>query len=103
PYVNPYNPDGSYNDLDFILQGQPNAVQELLENPANNDQLKALAAVNLEYKFPFLKGLSAKTKWGVDFTSDDNDQYISKETYLGSQQVGSRGSFSRGSSRRVRY
>ena len=103
PYVTAYNPDGSYNDLDFILQGQPNALREHLENPFTNNQLKGIVAANLEYKFPFMKGLSARTNWGVDYTSDDNDQYISKETYLGSQQTGTQGSFSRGSTRRVRY
>jgi len=103
PYVTAYNPDGTYNNLDFLLQGQPNALQELLENPAHNNQLKGIASSSLEYKFSFLKGLSARTNWGVDYTSDDNDQYISKDTYLGSQQAGTKGSFSRGSIRRVRY
>ncbi len=103
PYVTAYNADGSYNGLDLLLQGQPNALQELLESPARNNQLKGIAAASLEYKFPFLKGLSARTNWGVDYTSDDNEQYISKDTYLGSQQTGTQGAFTRGSTRRVRY
>lgn len=103
PYVTPYFPDGSYNDWDYRLQGQPNALQELLENPRVNDQLKAVAAAALEYKFPFLKGLSARTNWGVDFTDNSTSVYIDKDTYLGSQQNGTDGSFSRGSLKRVRF
>jgi TonB-dependent starch-binding outer membrane protein SusC len=103
PYVTPYLPDGTFNGLDLILQGQPNALKELLLNPSNNNQLKGLAAANLEYKFPFLKGLSVRTNWGVDYTNDDNTRYIDKTTYLGSQQTGTQGSFSHASTKRVRY
>ncbi|MBC7873373.1 MAG: SusC/RagA family TonB-linked outer membrane protein [Ferruginibacter sp.] len=103
PYVTAYLPDGSFNELDLILQGQPNALKELLLSPATNNQLKGLAAVNLEYKFSFLKGLSAKTNWGVDYTNDDNTRYIDRTTYLGSQQVGTQGSFAHATTRRVRY
>jgi TonB-linked SusC/RagA family outer membrane protein len=103
PYVTPYFPDGSYNNTDFLLQGQPNALQELLENPRTNNQLKGVAALSLEYKFPFLKGLSARTNWGVDYTDNATTRYIDKDTYLGSQQTGTDGSFSRGSLKRVRY
>lgn len=103
PYVTPYLPDGSFNELDMILQGQPNALKELLLNPSVNKQLKGVAALSLEYKIPFLKGLSARTNWGVDYTEDDNTRYIDKTTYLGSQQTGTQGSFSHGNARVVRY
>lgn len=103
PYVTPYLPDGSYNMADMNIQGQPNAVQELLENPARNKQLKGIAAVNLEYSLPFLKGLVARTNWGVDFTENVNDRYISRTTYLGTQQRGTRGSFAQSFNRGVRY
>lgn len=103
PYVTPYLPDGSFNEEDLILQGQPNALKELLLSPSTNNQLKGIAAVSLDYKFKFLKGLSARTNWGVDYTNDDNTRYIDRTTYLGSQQVGTQGSFARASTRRVRY
>ncbi len=103
PYVTPYLPDGSFNEFDMILQGQPNALKELLLNPTANNQLKAIAVASLEYKFPFAKGLTAKTNWGVDYTDDDNTAYINKTTYLGSQQVGASGSFTHGSAKVVRY
>ncbi len=103
PYVTAYNPDGSFNHTDMVLQGQPNALEELLLSPAATAQLKGLAAVSLEYKFPFLKGLSARTNWGADYTDDDITRYIDKTTYLGSQQVRSQGSFSHANTKRVRY
>lgn len=103
PYVTPYNADGTYNNTDMLLQGQPNGLQELLENPRVNNQLKAVAAMSLDYKFAFLKGLSARTNWGADFTDNSTTRYVDKDTYFGSQQTGTDGSFSRGSLKRVRY
>jgi len=93
PYVTPYLPDGSYNELDLLLQGQPNAVKELVENPLNNKQLKLVGGINIEYRFPFIKGLSARTNVGIDYTENENQQYFDLSTYQGSQQTGSRGSF----------
>jgi TonB-dependent starch-binding outer membrane protein SusC len=103
PYVTPYLPDGSFNDADMILQGQPNALKELLLSPAQNRQLKAIASASLEYRFAFIKGLSARTNWGVDFTDDDATRYIDATTYLGSQQVRNQGSFTHAGTKRVRY
>lgn len=103
PYVTAYNPDGTYNRFDFLLQGQPNALEELIENPVTNKQIKAIATASVEYRFPGIRGLSVRTNWGVDFTNDDNSQYISKTTYLGSQQTGTQGSFSQNHLKRVRW
>ncbi|MFT3981691.1 MAG: TonB-dependent receptor [Ferruginibacter sp.] len=99
PYVTPYLPDGSYNDFDFDLQGQPNPVKELLENPASNRQLKMIGSINLEYRFPFLRGLVARTNWGLDYTQNDNQQYFDRNTYQGSQQTGAQGSFGQNTTR----
>ena len=93
PYVTPYLPGGSYNELDLLLQGQPNAVKELLENPGGNQQLKLVGGLSVEYKFPTIKGLSAKTNIGIDYTENENNQYFDRSTYQGSQQTGSQGSF----------
>lgn len=102
PYVTPYLPDGSYNDFDFELQGQPNPVKELLENPGSNKQLKMIGSVSLEYRFPTLKGLVARTNWGLDFTQNDNNQYFDRNTYQGSQQTGSQGSYGENTSKNNR-
>ncbi len=103
PYVTPYLPDGSYNDADMAIQGQPNALKELLENPRTNRQLKGLAAFNLEYRAPFLQGLTAKTNLGVDFTDNTIQRYVSPTTYLGSQQTGGQGSFAQSNNRNRRF
>lgn len=102
PYVTPYLPDGSYNDFDFDLQGQPNPVKELLGNPGSNKQLKMIGSVSLEYRFPTLKGLVARTNWGLDFTQNDNNQYFDRNTYQGSQQTGAQGSYGENTSKNNR-
>ena len=99
PYVTPFLPDGSYNELDLLLQGQPNAVKELVENPVSNKQLKLVGGLNLEYRFPLIKGLSARTNWGIDYTENENQQYFDRSTYQGSQQTGGQGSFGQNSTK----
>ena len=99
PYVTPYLPDGSYNELDLLLQGQPNAVKELLENPGSNKQLKLVGGLTVEYRFPTIKGLSARTNIGIDYTENENQQYFDRSTYQGSQQTGGRGSFGQNSTK----
>ena len=103
PYVTAYLPKGSYNDADMAIQGQPNPFRELIENPRSNKQLKGIGNVSAEYNAPFLRGLSARTNWGVDFTENINRRYVDRTTYLGSQQTGGRGSYSEGYNRNVRY
>ncbi len=102
PYVTAYLPDGSYNEFDMELQGQPNPVQELLENPVSNKQLKMIGNISLEYRFPKLKGLVARTNWGLDFTDNENQQYFDRSTYQGSQQIGGQGSFGQNTTKRNR-
>lgn len=103
PYVTPYLPDGSYNEADLDLQGQPNAVKELVENPVKNRQLKLIGSLSLEYKFPQIKGLSAKTNYGIDHSGDENEFYFDRTTYQGQQQTGSNGSFGKGYLRNTRH
>lgn len=102
PYITAYLPDGTYNEFDLLLQGQPNPVKELVENPVSNKQLKLIGALNVEYKFPTIRGLSLRSNWGIDYTEDENQQYFSKDTYQGSQQTGSQGSFGEGISKNNR-
>ncbi|MDB5202378.1 MAG: TonB-dependent receptor [Ferruginibacter sp.] len=102
PYVTPYLPDGSYNELDLDLQGQPNAVKELLENPVKNKQLKLIGGLSLEYRFPTIKGLTAKSNIGIDYTENENQQYFDRSTYQGSQQTGGQGSFGQNTTKNTR-
>ena len=99
PYVTPFLPDGSYNELDLLLQGQPNAVKELVENPVSNKQLKLVGGLSVEYRFATIKGLSARTNIGIDYTENENQQYFDRSTYQGSQQTGSQGSFGQNSTK----
>jgi TonB-linked SusC/RagA family outer membrane protein len=102
PYLTPYDKDGNYM-VDPTVNGQPNALQEMLENRTSFPQGKAIANVYVEYKFPFLKGLSARTNWGFDYTQNETEVYYDKSTYTGQQQQGGNGSLSRGFNRNFRY
>jgi len=102
PYVTAYLPNGAYNEADFDLQGQPNPVKELLENPVSNKQLKLIGGLSLEYRFPWAKGLTARTNMGVDYTEAENQQYFDRSTYQGSQQTGGQGSFGQNTTKNTR-
>src|SRR3954470_14870112 len=101
PYLNLYDADGNYQ-VDF-LQGQPNPLQELLENFGNSDQLKGVGNVYIEFAVPWVKGLKAKTLWGVDFTEDEAFTYLDRTTDQGSQSQGGNGEVDRAFSRTFRY
>ena len=101
PYLNLYDANGNYQ-ADF-LQGQPNPLAELLENHGNSDQLKGVGNVYVEFALPWVKGLKAKTLWGVDFTEDEGFTYLDRSTDQGSQSQGSNGEVDRSFSRTFRY
>lgn len=93
-WSNPYEvdklPDGSYNNFrGNLLSGQPNGAMELFENKRNTKQLKGIGTVYLEYHLPAVEGLYARTNWGVDYTQDEGDTYISPLTSTGFARQGS--------------
>ncbi|NOT76128.1 MAG: TonB-dependent receptor [Cyclobacteriaceae bacterium] len=100
PYEKPYDDNGDYTK---IKSGQPNALQELLENHRHFFDIKAIVNVYGEYFVPAVQGLSVKTSWGTDYTQRENDTYFDKSTYTGSQTPGQSGSQSRGSSSVVNF
>jgi TonB-linked SusC/RagA family outer membrane protein len=100
PYEKPFNDDGSYTE---IVSGQPNPLQEIEQNKRKNNQTKAVGNVYMEYKFPFLQGLSARTSWGGDYTQDEANVYLAPQTYQGSIAQGGTGSLTRGISKVFRY
>lgn len=102
PYEKPYQDDGSYTQL---VSGQPNALEELLENNNLRQQLKGVGNVFLTYTAPFLKGLTLKTVWGGDYASNEGTIYIDPTTRLGSgaATLGRAGSLSRTYNRSFRY
>ena len=100
PYVTPYLPDGEFNRDD--PGGNPNPLVDLYLTTNRNKQIKALGSVNLEYRMPFLRGLTARTLWGVDFTDNQNENYIDVNSYANDVVQGSSGAFSQTSLRRTR-
>lgn len=100
PYETPYDKNGNYT---AITSGQPNALQELLENSNLRQQYKGVGNIFVSYNAPFLKGLSFRTNWGGDFRMNENTVYTDPTTVTGRAQVGGRGSFGRGTDRRFTY
>ncbi|WP_205502998.1 SusC/RagA family TonB-linked outer membrane protein [Rufibacter psychrotolerans] len=100
PYETPYDENGEYT---VITSGQPNALQELLENSNLRQQLKGVGTVYLSYAVPFVKGLTLSTRWGGDFRSDESTVYTDPTTYNGSFATGGSGSLTRGYARNFRY
>jgi TonB-linked SusC/RagA family outer membrane protein len=101
PYLNLYDADGNYQ-ADF-LQGQPNPLQELLDNKGNADELKGIASAYVEFNVPWIKGLRARTNWGGDFTQNEAFLYLDRNTDQGSQSTGGNGQVSRAYSKTFRY
>ncbi|MBS1978734.1 MAG: TonB-dependent receptor [Bacteroidetes bacterium] len=100
PYEKPYDDSGNYTK---IRSGQPNALQELLENHTRYYDVKGIVNAYAEYFVPFVKDLSVKTSWGTDYTQRETDQYFDKTTYTGQQTPGQSGSQTRGSSYNVNF
>ncbi|HEX8315652.1 MAG TPA: TonB-dependent receptor plug domain-containing protein, partial [Flavisolibacter sp.] len=91
PYVTPYNPDGSFNLDD--PGANPNPLPDLLLNINRNKQIKAVGSVSLDYRIPFVRGLSARTLWGIDFTDNRNEDYIDINSYSNNVVPGQAGSY----------
>ena len=100
PYVTPYGPDGDFNRDD--PGGNPNPLVDLYLTTNRNKQIKGIGAINLEYRFPFARGLSVRTLWGIDFTDNQNEAYVDVNSYTNDVVQGSSGAFSVGSLRRTR-
>ncbi len=100
PYEKPYVDNGEYTK---IRSGQPNALQELLENHRTFNDVKAIVNMYAEYFVPSIEGLSIKTSWGTDYTQRESDVYFDKSTYTGLQTPGQSGSQTRGSSYNVNF
>ncbi len=100
PYETPYDDEGKYTEM---VSGQPNALQELLENSNLRQQFKGVGNVFLGVNVPFIRGLSLRTNWGGDFTSNERSLYVDPTTSIGRSQLGNRGSFGRIYGKRFRY
>lgn len=100
PYEKPYDENGDYTQ---ITSGQPNALQELLENNNLRQQIKAVASIYGTYNVPFVKGLSVKSSWGGDFTSNEQTIFTDGTTATGAGTPSQKGSLFRQYGKRFRY
>ena len=101
PYLSLYDADGHYQ-TDF-LQGQPNPLQEILDNYSSGDQLKGIGNAYVEFNVPWVRGLRARTSWGGDYTQNEAFAYLDKGTDQGSQSTGGNGQVGRAFGKTFRY
>ncbi|HMH24596.1 MAG TPA: SusC/RagA family TonB-linked outer membrane protein [Puia sp.] len=94
PYFTPYDKSGNYLQ-DPTPSGQPNPLQELLENHTSFPQWKGVANAFMEYRLPAVKGLMLRTNWGFDYTQNEQNIFNNKTTYAGSLAQGGEGSLLR--------
>jgi TonB-dependent starch-binding outer membrane protein SusC len=109
-WSNPYERDidprtGDYQETGGpntgqLTSGQPNGAMELFLNYNYNHQLKGIATSYLEFHFPFLKGLHARTNWGIDYTQNESAGFTSPRTSVG---IARQGILTRGYNRLARY
>lgn len=102
PYFTPYDKDGKYLQ-DPTPSGQPNPLQELLEIKRKFPQWKGVANAFVEYKLPFVKGITLRTNWGLDYTQNESEVYNAPGTNAGAQAQGGQGSLLRLFNRNFRY
>ncbi|MGB0523169.1 MAG: SusC/RagA family TonB-linked outer membrane protein [Flammeovirgaceae bacterium] len=100
PYETVFDENGDYT---VVRTGQPNAVQELVENPRNREDVRAVANIKMGYDLPFVKGLSINTNWGVDFRDRQTRTFLDPQTNAGQQATSGSGSLSRGDQRDVQF
>jgi TonB-dependent starch-binding outer membrane protein SusC len=102
PYFTPYDKEGNYLQ-DPTPSGQPNPLQELLENKRRFPQWKAIGNVFAEYKLPFYPAIMLRTNWGLDYTQNETEIYNRRTTAAGQVATGGQGSLARAFNRNLRY
>lgn len=84
PYERAIDPNtGDYQQFGgagYLISGQPNGAMELFLDYNTSTQIKTIATTYLEYQFPFLKGLTARTNWGIDYTSNESAAFNDPRT-----------------------
>ncbi|MCU0322075.1 MAG: SusC/RagA family TonB-linked outer membrane protein, partial [Chitinophagaceae bacterium] len=61
--------------------GQPIPTTDLYWNDNNSNQIRILAGANADYKIPFVKGLTARVVYGVDYRQFEDKRFIDRKTY----------------------
>jgi TonB-dependent starch-binding outer membrane protein SusC len=96
-WANPYEQEfvkGFYNAAgNFVFGGndltrqrvtetfQPMPATELYWNNNTSKSIRLIAGGNAEYKIPFVKGLSVKTQYGIDYRQYDDFRFVDRRTY----------------------
>ena len=62
---------------------QPIPTTDLFFNTNNSVGLRTVFSGNAEYKIPFVKGLSVRTVYGVDYRQNDAEFFVDRRTYTG--------------------
>lgn len=81
PIRNPENPDkyfNPYGGANGVATSDPHNYHNLLE------QYRVLGGVNLDYKIPFVKGLSLRSEISIDIYQSNNTNWVSSDIYLDS-------------------
>jgi TonB-dependent starch-binding outer membrane protein SusC len=71
--------------------GQPIPTTELFLSFNKNKQIRFIGSAFAQYNAPFLKGLSARVLWGVDYNQDEFENYADRNTYTGRGAIGGNG------------
>lgn len=107
-WANPYERDVDPTTGEYIesggegslYSGQPNPAMELFLNNNWTNQLKGIATSYLEFHFPFVEGLSARTNWGIDYSQNEGSAFTSPRTSVG---LARQGFLTRSFNRNFRY
>lgn len=102
PYFTPYGADGRYLK-DPTPSGQPNPLEELLDNKRRFPQWKGIANAFAEYKLPFFPAIMLRTNWGIDYTQNETDIFLRRTTAAGQASTGGQGALNRVFNRNLRY
>jgi hypothetical protein len=81
----------------------PNPLPDLFLNINRRKQIKGVGSINLDYRLPFVRGLSVRTLWGIDFTDDQNEVYTDINTQANQVVSGGQGAINNNTLRRTRY
>jgi len=104
PYERDINPNTGdwqqFGGAGLLTSGQPNAAMELFLNYNWAIQVKGIGTTYLEFHFPFVRGLYARTNWGVDYTQNETAGFTSPKTSTGQSR---QGSLSRALGHNLRY
>lgn len=98
-WANPYEQEfvpGSYNAAgNFVAGGttftrprvtetfQPIGTTQLFWNNNKTRQVRIVGSGNAEYRIPFVKGLSARIVYGVDYNQDEVTAFVDRRSYSG--------------------